>query len=678
MPLRARLTAAFLVVVLGPVLLGAVFIGAAVNAVTDGRAVDRLNAAAASVTAVTRNHCDRLTSTAAAIAVLFGEDTAAATAAASHAVTSQRLERVWLSDTDGAVVAEAGVEAAELGNQVQCRQPTSVTGIDTLVAGVEVQDADGRRVGYATAAMRVDAAFLAELAEVSGAEVTVDDGRMPPSSSYTGARSSQARESLRLAESSAESELVVTGDTGLMVRSVPVETGSPVPYVVSLYEDSGRELFGILAVIVVTAALLAVSAAAWLARSATRPMAQLADGAEAIARGDLTVRVPVHGNDELAGLARSFNRMARETQGYVQALTASRDQLRGQLNLLGDTLSSTLDLERILEVIVDTAVVATGARAGVMLLVDADNSQMLAGRIAEGPAEVGTRRTGDIRLPIGEGLLGEVAARTRAIRGTVGGEGMPILSPREPQCRSFLAVPVVSLAGRGGDGVEPAATASGLLGVLAVYDRPGDDEFDDTDLTTLRTFAGQAAVAVGNVLSHREAQRLSLTDPLTGLWNYRYLQVSMAREVERAGRFHRRAAVIVIDLDKFKVVNDTFGHLAGDTVLAEVARRISNEIRDVDLAFRYGGEEFVVLLPEAEVSGAERVAERLWQAVRSEPVSVESAAGQPERVIDVTVSLGVAVFPDHGDDGSQVLSAADEALYAAKAAGRDTWRVAGR
>jgi len=672
------LTAAFLVVVLGPVLLGAVFIGAAVNAVTDGRAVDRLNAAAASVTAVTRNHCDRLASTAAAIAVLFGEDTAAITAAASYAVSTQRLERVWLTDADGVTVAEAGADATALGHQAQCQRPTTSTGIDTLVASVEVQDSTGDRVGYATASMRVDDDFLVELAEVSGAEVTIDDGRIPPRSSFSGTSASQAQQSLRLAESATDTEPIVTGDTGLMVRRVAVEVDSPVPFVVSLYEDSGRELFGILAIIVVTAGLLAVSAAAWLARSATRPMAQLADGAEAIALGDLTVRVPVHGNDELAGLARSFNRMARETQGYVQALTASRDQLRGQLNLLGDTLSSTLDLERILEVIVDTAVVATGARAGAMLLVDADNAQMLVGRIAESPTDKGSRRPVDVRLPIGEGLLGEVAARTRAIRGAVGGEGMPILSSREPQCRSFLAVPVVSLAGRGGDGVDPAASPSGLLGVLAVYDRPGDDQFDDTDLTTLRTFAGQAAVAVGNVLSHREAQRLSLTDPLTGLWNYRYLQVSLAREVERAGRFHRRAAVIVIDLDKFKVVNDTFGHLAGDTVLAEVARRISNEIRDVDLAFRYGGEEFVVLLPEAEVSGAERVAERLWQAVRSEPVSVESAAGQPERIIDVTVSLGVAVFPDHGDDGPQVLSAADEALYAAKAGGRDTWRVAGR
>src|SRR5690606_13112439 len=130
------------------------------------------------------------------------------------------------------------------------------------------------------------------------------------------------------------------------------------------------------------------------------------------------------------------------------------------------------------------------------------------------------------------------------------------------------------------DGAPPPGT---LLGVLAIYDRLGGDEFDEVDLSTLRTFAGQAAVAVGNVLSHQEVQRLSLTDPLTGLWNYRYLQVSLGREVERAGRFHRSAAVIALDLDRFKVVNDSYGHPAGDVVLAQLAERITGEIREVDL-----------------------------------------------------------------------------------------------
>jgi diguanylate cyclase (GGDEF)-like protein len=170
---------------------------------------------------------------------------------------------------------------------------------------------------------------------------------------------------------------------------------------------------------------------------------------------------------------------------------------------------------------------------------------------------------------------------------------------------------------------------------------------------------------------HEEAQRLSLTDPLTGLWNYRYLRESLRREVERASRFGRTLAVLVLDLDHFKEVNDTYGHAAGDAVLGEFARRIRIGLREVDVAFRQGGEEFVVLLPETDAYGGAIVAERLGAAVRDRPVSIEMRGSIP-----VTVSIGVAVFPEHGKTAQEVLQAADDALYAAKNAGRDTHCVA--
>src|SRR5699024_404031 len=121
---------------------------------------------------------------------------------------------------------------------------------------------------------------------------------------------------------------------------------------------------------------------------------------------------------------------------------------------------------------------------------------------------------------------------------------------------------------------------------------------------------------------------------------------------------------------------DTYGHLAGDVVLAEVARRMRNQIREVDLAFRYGGEEFVVLLPEAGEYGASVVAERLVGAVRERAIALPTAENGATQTVSVTASLGVAVYPRHGTTGSAVLAAADDALYAAKANGRDTWRVA--
>jgi len=359
--------------------------------------------------------------------------------------------------------------------------------------------------------------------------------------------------------------------------------------------------------------------------------------------------VPVRGRDEVARLAEMFNRMTRETQAYARALAVSRDQLRGHLTVLGDTLSGTHDLDRILRVLLRTALAATGARAGVVLQADPAGGEY-AGRCAEGLARWRTEPS-TLRVRPGVGLLGQVAATGEPRRGLVERDG-PRPAPDEPSCRTYVVVPFAG-------------------GLLALYDRLGKDEFDDADLVTLRTFANQAAVAVDNVRVHEEAQRLSLTDPLTGLWNYRYLRESVRREVERAHRFGRTLSVLVLDLDRFKEVNDSYGHSAGDTVLAEFSRRIRAEIREVDLAFRQGGEEFVALLPETDATGAAVVAQRLGAVVRATPISVA-----PDVAVPVSVSIGVAVFPDHGATGAHVLQAADDALYAAKSAGRDTFRVA--
>jgi two-component system cell cycle response regulator len=129
--------------------------------------------------------------------------------------------------------------------------------------------------------------------------------------------------------------------------------------------------------------------------------------------------------------------------------------------------------------------------------------------------------------------------------------------------------------------------------------------------------------------------------------------------------------VLVLDLDHFKDVNDTYGHVARDAVLAEFARRIRLGLREVDFAFRHGGEEFMVLLPETDAYGGAIVAERLGAAVRGRPVPIDGEQ------IPISVSIGVAVFPEHGDTSQRVLRAADEALYEAKKAGRDTFRLAG-
>jgi diguanylate cyclase (GGDEF)-like protein len=275
------------------------------------------------------------------------------------------------------------------------------------------------------------------------------------------------------------------------------------------------------------------------------------------------------------------------------------------------------------------------------------------------------------RLRIGDGALGMVAATGEAVRGRVDRAGKLIPDgAAAADSRAFIAVPL-KRSGR-------------VLGVLGLYDRIDTGRaadasadgfgggFADGDLETIRSFASQATVAIDNVLLHQEAQRLSITDGLTGLWNYRYFSMNFAKEIERAARFGRPLALLLVDLDRFKAVNDVHGHQRGDSVLIELATRVSAEIREVDTFARYGGEEFVLVLPETDAAGARRAAERLCEAVRHRPFAHEG-----EEPLAITVSVGVAVFPEHGTAAADLIRSADTALYAAKEAGRDGWRMAG-
>ncbi|SCE81286.1 diguanylate cyclase (GGDEF) domain-containing protein [Micromonospora coriariae] len=674
MTLRGRLTAAFLVVVLGPVLLGAFFVASIVAAVDRSRSTERLAVAASTVRTSVDALCQQLRATADAVA-LTGDPAGTADQLVGRGLAAG----VLITDVTGQVTyASPGAPSTPWRD---CSGPAAPPGpIRALAARVDLRDRAGTLQGTVAAAQLVDPAFVARLAAVTGVAVTLLDGGASAGRVTHTTESREVRDAVLAAASATGGERVTETSEGRYVRRIGPSSGQPLPLVLSVASERPPALHVTLVGVVVLAGLLAVLTAWRLARVTTRPLVELAGAVDRVAHGDLTARVPVRTRDELGRLAAAFNRMTRETGSYVAALTSSRDQLRGHLAVLGDTLASTHDLQRILRVILHSAIAATGARAGAVLLVEAGGvlvAQCTEGLDGRWPDGDGTET---LRVPVGVGVVGAVAATGEPQRGRV---EPTEAQAGEPRCQTYVAVPFATPGGGtttttaapaapvGGTGEEAGAPAA-ALGVLALYDRLGADEFDDDDLVTLRTFAGHAAVAVDNVRVHEEAQRLSLTDPLTGLWNYRYLRESIRREVERASRFGRMLSVLALDLDRFKDVNDTYGHAAGDTVLAEFARRVRGEIREVDLAFRQGGEEFVLLLPETDARGAAIVAERLGAAVRETPVAVEAYAGP----VVVTVSVGIAVYPDHGSTGREVLEAADDALYAAKAAGRDTYRVA--
>ena len=189
--------------------------------------------------------------------------------------------------------------------------------------------------------------------------------------------------------------------------------------------------------------------------------------------------------------------------------------------------------------------------------------------------------------------------------------------------------------------------------------------FSVADERLLVTFASQLATAIEKVRLFEEVKELSITDPLTALYNRRHFFEQAAREFPRARRYARPLAAVMLDLDRFKRVNDTYGHAVGDQVLQAVARICRRELRQIDLLARYGGEEFVALLPESELAEAGQVAQRLCDRIVA--ATFDTNAGP----VQLTVSLGVAALDEDCDHLEELVKRADQALYAAKQAGRN-------
>jgi len=305
---------------------------------------------------------------------------------------------------------------------------------------------------------------------------------------------------------------------------------------------------------------------------------------------------------------------------------------------ISQTLISTLDLETLLLKILEELKKAFGYYNAAILLVDRESSKLII-KAAKGYPQ----KILKMKLRIGiDGITGHVAAT-----------GETYYAPDVSKDKYYIeGVPHVK-----SEVAIPLKIEKRTIGVLDVESKK-NDAFSEWEIKLLSIIAAQIANAIEKSRLYEETKMLSLTDPLTELPNRRHFDIMIDTELRRSERYNRPLSLLLIDLDNFKSYNDRNGHLEGDKVLAEYAKFMKLSIRDIDFICRFGGDEFVVVLPETDESFAKAVAERIRKRVYN-----------AREKLGITLSIGVASYPLDGEDKISLVMASDRACYIAKEEG---------
>jgi diguanylate cyclase (GGDEF)-like protein len=320
---------------------------------------------------------------------------------------------------------------------------------------------------------------------------------------------------------------------------------------------------------------------------------------------------------------------------------------------LGKALTSSLQLDQVLRTIMEKIDEFLHPDTWSLLLVD-EATRELYFEIAIGK---GAQTLKDIRIKMGQGLAGWVAQA-----------GQPVVVPDTSRDeRFFAAVDQKTKMETRSIVAVPVRFRDHCLGVIELVNCVGPDGFSQRDLALLEALADYAAIAIENARHVQHIHELTITDDCTNLYNARHLHFMLETEIYRSQRYGYEFSLIFIDLDHFKSVNDTHGHLTGSKLLGEIGQMIRSSCRLIDFAFRYGGDEFVVLLPQTSKENAYVVARRLHRLIRERTWLQDSGLE-----VHVTASVGVASYPSDAKTKSDLLHLADEAMYLVKNTTRDS------
>ena len=339
---------------------------------------------------------------------------------------------------------------------------------------------------------------------------------------------------------------------------------------------------------------------------------------------------------------------------YERSKTEKEDLDKTLQNLsllynIGKAMNYISDLKNLLQYILNQAVDIASAEKGSIMLYNNETGRLNI-RVLTGLEDIKFQEkvnNNEIKcrsFKPGEGVAGKVFLASKPMIVNNIREDSGFIESETSYVKSIACIPMV--------------VYSDVIGVINVTNKKNGKEFTEKDVEMLKAVSDQAAVAVNKA----QLWDMAVTDSLTGLYVRRYFMIKLQEEIHRAERYNKKLSVIMADLDRFKNINDTYGHDVGDRALQTISQFLQKNVREVDAVARYGGEEFVILIPDADERAAFFLAERLREALSKIKL---------ENLPHITVSLGIATYPNDGTDIEDLIKKADIAMYAAKQAGRN-------
>ncbi|MFQ5455046.1 MAG: diguanylate cyclase [Nitrospirota bacterium] len=384
------------------------------------------------------------------------------------------------------------------------------------------------------------------------------------------------------------------------------------------------------------------------------PGMQLVDVSNKIIEGDLSARVNIQGKDEMALIGSTFNYM---TSSIKQSIDAEKNKVRqlGILNEVALALSTELNMGSLLEKLAHHSCNLIKSKYCWLILLSYRDKKVEYIKLSGiNPQEIPPDYRDNEDVIMKMIIMNGMSVRINEPYNNPELTNLPVIPS---VLKNVLAVPLLS--------------RSTVIGMVAIADKicKGNEPeciYTQEDEDVLFTLAIQATIAIGRTRLYEETKRLAITDGLTGLYNHREFQKLLENEVIRAKRYGREFSLILIDIDHFKSFNDTYGHQVGDSVIKIISKVIKESLRVVDIASRYGGEEFALILPETVGESAKTVADRIRAKIFEQGFVTPSG----EKTL-LSISAGVSSFPLDADNREDIINTADQALYFSKESGRN-------